>query len=114
MLRVSLFGGDPVCRCIVAEDGHAVMGYAISFATFSTFRAQRGLWLEDIYVTPSHRGRGIGKAMLEYLIAEGRRLGLGRIEWSVLDWNQSAIDFYERLGARVMPDWRICRVSIDP
>ncbi len=90
-----------------------MVGYALSFPTYSTFRTQPGLWLEDIYVTPAERGRGLGKAMLLHLIEEGRRAGLGRIEWSVLDWNQPAIDFYASLGADVLPDWRICRVSLD-
>jgi GNAT superfamily N-acetyltransferase len=98
----------------VAESGGIIVGYTISFCTYSTFRTQKGLWLEDIYVTPSHRGKGLGKAMLESLIEEARQEGLGRIEWSVLDWNQSAIDFYQRLGASVLPDWRICRFSLDP
>ncbi len=111
-LRESLFGASPVCQCRVIEVDDQVVGYAITFTTYSTFRTLRGLWLEDLYVTPAHRGTGLGKALLHSVIEDGRSQGVGRIEWSVLDWNTSAIEFYERMGAQVLPDWRFSRVSL--
>jgi len=112
-LHDSLFGESAACQCMVAEADGAIVGYALSFFTYSTFRTQKGCWLEDLYVTPTHRRRGLGKLMLKFLIEESGRSGLGRLEWSVLDWNQSAIDFYAHLGAHVLPDWRICRASLE-
>jgi len=96
----------------VAEVDGEVVGYALWFTNFSTFLTRPGLYLEDIYVSPSVRGQGIGKAMLHGLIETARSRGYGRVEWSVLDWNQSAIDFYRSQGADVLEDWRICRVSL--
>ena len=96
---------------LLAEvDGH-VQGFALFFHNYSTFLAQRGLYLEDLFVRPEARGRGVGKALLKALAELAVQRGCGRFEWSVLDWNQSAIDFYEAMGATVMPDWRICRVT---
>jgi GNAT superfamily N-acetyltransferase len=111
-LQESLFGAHPACRCRVTEEDGQIVGYALTFSTYSTFRTLPGIWLEDLYVTPSCRGRGLGKAMLQSVIEEGRREGVGRIEWSVLDWNESAIEFYRKMGAEVLPDWRFCRVSL--
>ena len=91
-----LFGEDPAARVLIAElDGHPV-GMALWFRTFSTFLGRTGIWLEDLYVDPEARGAGVGRALLAHL----RTLTDGRIEWSVLDWNQKAIDFYESIGAR--------------
>jgi GNAT superfamily N-acetyltransferase len=87
------------------------VGYALYFQTYSTFLARRGLWLEDIYVKPAARGEGIGAALLRRVASIAAERGCARFEWSVLDWNQHAIDFYQRLGATVMPDWRIARVT---
>jgi GNAT superfamily N-acetyltransferase len=89
-----------------------IVAYSIVFPTYSTFRTRSSMWLEDLYVTPSHRGSGIGKEMLSFLISEARRLEYGRLEWSVLDWNQDAVDFYERMGAAILPDWKICRIAL--
>jgi GNAT superfamily N-acetyltransferase len=100
------------CRLLVTEVEGEVVGYALYFFNFSTFRMQPGLYLEDLYVTPTRRGQGLGKAMIERLIEIAKERGCGRVEWSVLDWNQPAIDFYQRMGAEVMPDWRICRISL--
>jgi GNAT superfamily N-acetyltransferase len=110
-LRPHLFGPRPVAECDVAECGHEVVAFALYFTNFSTFLAQPGLYLEDLYVRPAHRGRGIARALLERLAATARERGCGRFEWSVLDWNANAIGFYRRLGATVLPDWRICRVT---
>ena len=89
------------------------MAFALFFTNFSTFLAQPGLYLEDLYVKPEHRGVGIGKALLTKLATLALERNCGRFEWSVLDWNENAIRFYEGMGATVMPEWRICRVTGD-
>ena len=112
-LRPHLFGEKPVAEAMVAEvDGKAI-AFALYFTNFSTFLAQPGLYLEDLYVQPAHRAKGVGEALLTRLAALAAERGCGRFEWSVLDWNANAIRFYERMGATVMPDWRICRVTGD-
>ncbi len=114
-LHPHLFGERPVAECLVAEvdgdAGAAVVGFALFFTNFSTFLGKPGLYLEDLYVRPAFRGRGIGRALLERLGALAVERGCGRFEWSVLDWNVDAIGFYEKMGAAVLPDWRICRVT---
>jgi len=110
-LRPHLFGEKPVAEALVAESGGEVVAFALFFTNFSTFLAQPGLYLEDLYVKPSQRGRGIGEALLTRLGRIAAERGYGRFEWSVLDWNENAIRFYQRMGAAVMPDWRICRIS---
>ncbi|MEP6739220.1 MAG: GNAT family N-acetyltransferase [Caldimonas sp.] len=110
-LSPHLFGPKPVAEALVAQSGDAVVAFALFFTNFSTFLAQPGLYLEDLYVEPERRGLGIGQALLEHLGRLAVTRGCGRFEWSVLDWNEHAIRFYERMGATVMPDWRICRVS---
>ena len=112
-LRPQLFGEKAVVESLVAEAGGEVVGFALFFTNFSTFLAQPGLYLEDLFVTPAQRGRGIGAALLTRLARLAVERGYGRFEWSVLDWNQDAIGFYQRLGATVMPDWRICRITGD-
>ncbi len=112
-LRPQLFGERPAAEALVAECGGEVVAFALFFTNFSTFLAQPGLYLEDLYVKPDHRGSGIGKALLTRLAALAVERSCGRFEWSVLDWNETAIRFYERMGATLMPDWRICRVSGD-
>jgi GNAT superfamily N-acetyltransferase len=87
------------------------VGFALFFHTFSTFTGRRGLWLEDLFVRPAYRGKGLGKALLVALARMARDRGCGRFEWAVLDWNAPAIRFYESLGATVMPDWRIARLT---
>jgi GNAT superfamily N-acetyltransferase len=89
------------------------VGFALYFHNFSTFLARRGLYLEDLFVVPAARGRGYGKALITHLARLALERECGRFEWSVLDWNQPAIDFYTSLGADVMPDWRICRLTGD-
>lgn len=112
-LHPHLFGERPVAECLVGEVGGRVVAFALFFTNFSTFLAQPGLYLEDLYVQPAHRGSGLGQALLERLGRLAVERGCGRFEWSVLDWNENAIRFYQRMGATVMPDWRICRVSGD-
>ena len=119
-LRPQLFGERPVVEAMVAEvsevgNGEAgeVVAFALFFTNFSTFLAQPGLYLEDLYVKPKLRGQGIGEALLNRLGRLALERGYGRFEWSVLDWNENAIRFYKRMGATVMPDWRICRISGD-
>ncbi|MBX6316816.1 GNAT family N-acetyltransferase [Pigmentiphaga sp.] len=109
----ALFGARPAAECLVAEVDSGVVGYALFFHNYSTFLGRRGLYLEDLYVRPDHRGRGLGKRMLKTLAAIAVERGCGRFEWSVLDWNQPAIDFYRAMGADVLPDWRIVRVTGD-
>ena len=110
-LAEHLFGSRTAAECLVVEHGSAVIAFALFFHNFSTFLGKPGLYLEDLYVQPAHRGRGIGRALLVRLAALARERGCGRFEWSVLDWNANAIAFYEKVGATVMPDWRICRVT---
>ena len=110
-LAPHLFGARPVVESVVAEAGGTVVGFALFFTNFSTFLAKPGLYLEDLYVQPAFRGAGIGKALLGHLGALAVERDYGRFEWSVLDWNEGAIRFYEKMGATVMPEWRICRVA---
>ena len=112
-LRPHLFGARPVAEALVAEQGDALVGFALFFTNFSTFLARPGLYLEDLFVEPAQRGHGIGEALLTRLAQLAAERGCGRFEWSVLDWNEHAIRFYERMGATVMPEWRICRVAGD-
>ena len=104
-------GLDKHFYCFVCEQDEQIVGYCLGFNTYSTFRTLPGLWLEDLYVTPEQRGKGFGKAMLSFLMDWCRREGFGRLEWSVLDWNEGAIGFYQNMGATLLPDWRICRIS---
>jgi GNAT superfamily N-acetyltransferase len=128
-LLPQLFGDKPVAEALVAElaqpagigagapgaelSAGTVVAFALFFTNFSTFLALPGLYLEDLYVQPAHRASGIGKALLTRLAQMAVERGCGRFEWSVLDWNENAIRFYQRMGADVMPDWRICRVTGD-
>ena len=110
-LLPQLFGARPVAEALVAQADNKVVAFALFFTNFSTFLAQPGLYLEDLYVKPAHRGHGMGEALLTQLARLAAERGYGRFEWSVLDWNENAIRFYQRMGATVMPDWRICRVT---
>jgi GNAT superfamily N-acetyltransferase len=113
MLHESLFCDKPVCEALVGEAGGEVVTFALFFHNFSTFLCKKGLYLEDLYVKQSCRGKGYGKQMLVALAQLVVERDCGRFEWSVLDWNANAIKFYEGMGATVMPDWRICRVTGD-
>jgi GNAT superfamily N-acetyltransferase len=106
-----LFGPRPAAECLLAQLDDQPAGFAVFFTNFSTFLAQPGLYLEDLFVQPDLRGRGVGKALLLHLARLANARGCGRMEWSVLDWNQPAIAFYESLGAQRMTDWTTCRLS---
>ena len=113
MLAESLFGPRPVCEALIAEiDGRSV-GFALFFSSYSTFLCKPGIYLEDVFVEPSHRGLGIGKALLQRLAALVVERGGGRFEWGVLDWNEPSIRFYEALGAEMHTSWRRMRVTGD-
>ena len=107
----ALFGESPSAEALVAEHGNSVVATAIYFHNYSTFMGRPGLYLEDIYVKPNYRGRGIGTNLLIELAGIAVARGCGRMDWAVLDWNASAIDFYRKLGATILPDWRIVRLS---
>ena len=110
-LREALFSAKPDAEVVIAYDGDEAAGFALFFHNFSTFLGRRGLYLEDLFVKPSFRGRGIGKRLLVELARIAIARGCGRFEWSVLDWNEPSIGFYKSLGARPMDDWTIYRVS---
>jgi GNAT superfamily N-acetyltransferase len=111
-LGATLFGAKPAAECVLAfADGGQPAGFAIFFTNYSTFLARPGLYLEDLFVNPEFRGLGIGKALLLHLAALANQRGCGRMEWSVLDWNQPAIEFYESLGAERKTEWTTCRLT---
>lgn len=112
-LRDTLFGARPAAEVVVAEHGGDAVGFALFFQNYSTFLAQPGIYLEDLYVSPAARGRGMGRALLAHLAALARARGCGRLEWWVLDWNESAIRFYRSLGAQPMEDWTVFRLTGD-
>jgi GNAT superfamily N-acetyltransferase len=110
-LRRSLFGKRPYAEVILAYEHDAAAGFALFFHSFSTFLGQPGVYLEDLYVKPEFRGRGIGRALLERLAQIAVERSCGRLEWAVLDWNKPAIGFYKRLGAVPMDDWTTFRLT---
>jgi GNAT superfamily N-acetyltransferase len=110
-LERALFGPRPAAEAILAERGGSAVGFALFFTTYSTFLARPGLYLEDVFVEPAHRGHGIGKAMLRHLARLCVERGYGRFEWRVLDWNEPSIRFYESLGGRVLPEWELVRMT---
>lgn len=111
MLHAALFGERPVCEALVAQSGGRAVGFALFFPTFSTFLCKPGLYLEDLFVEPTHRGLGIGKALLKRLAALTVERGGGRFEWRVLDWNEPSIRFYEGLGATLLREWLLARIT---
>jgi len=111
LLHEALFGKRPVCEALIAEVGGRAVGFALYFSTFSTFLCKPGLYLEDLFVEPAHRGSGIGKALLQRLAAITVERDGGRFEWRVLDWNEPSIRFYEGLGATLLREWLLARLT---
>lgn len=112
-LQASLFGDDHTAHALCCEVGGETIGYAVYFYSYSTWLGKRGLYLEDLYITPSQRGHGYGKQVLRHLAQLAVEQGCPRFEWSVLDWNQPAIDFYQSLGAAPQSEWVRYRMSGD-
>jgi GNAT superfamily N-acetyltransferase len=110
-LRQSLFGPRPAGEVVLAYAGETPVGFALFFHNFSTFLGRHGLYLEDLFVVPEWRGKGVGKQLLAHVAAIAESRNCGRMEWAVLDWNESAIAFYRRMGAHVLDEWRICRLT---
>jgi GNAT superfamily N-acetyltransferase len=113
-LRDSLFGRRPCAEVVIADCDGQPAGFALFFTSFSTFVGKPGIYLEDLFVRPAFRRRGIGRIMLSWLASLARQRGCGRLEWAVLDWNQPAIDFYRTLGAQAMDDWTVFRLAGTP
>ncbi len=111
LLTAGLFGDRPYAEVVLAEDDGRPVGFALFFHTFSTFLGRPGIYLEDLFVIPEHRGQGIGRMLLAHLVRLAVERGCGRLEWAVLDWNRDAIQFYERLGARPNSDWTVYRLA---
>jgi GNAT superfamily N-acetyltransferase len=112
-LEKDLFGDRPVAEVILAEWSGEIVGFALFFTNYSTFLTKSGIYLEDLFVLPEYRRRGIGKAFFHYLARLANERNAGRLEWSVLDWNESAINFYRQMGASLLEEWRICRITGD-
>jgi GNAT superfamily N-acetyltransferase len=108
-----LFGDRPVAEAVIARESGTPVGFALFFAVFSTFLGRPGIYLEDLFVRESARGHGVGRALVTYLAKLAVSRGWGRVEWSVLDWNAPAIGFYQRLGADMIDDWRLFRLTGD-
>ena len=109
-LTSALFGPQPAAEALIAHRGAAAAGFALFYHTFSTFLGRRSLWLEDLFVQLEFRRQGCAKQLLKSLASRAVERGCGRFEWTVLDWNDDAVDFYRMLGATVLPDWRIVRL----
>ena len=112
-LRDTLFGATPSAEVVLAFAGDEPAGFALWFESYSTFLAKPGLYLEDLFVYPQHRGRGLGRQLLQHLARVAIERDYGRVEWSVLDWNVDAIGFYRSIGAELLDDWRRCRLTGD-
>jgi GNAT superfamily N-acetyltransferase len=112
-IRESLFGDWPGAEVVLAYVGSDLAGFALFFHNFSTFLGRRGLYLEDLFVLPAYRGRGVGRRLLAHLARIALERKCGRMEWWVLDWNESAIRFYRSIGARPMDDWTVYRLDGD-
>ena len=110
-LREHLFGPRPYCEVLIAEDAGAPVGFALFFHNYSTFRCRPGLYLEDLFVEPAYRGRGHGKALLRALAKLAVERDCARVEWMVLDWNEPSMRFYKSLGATIMPEWELVRMT---
>ncbi len=110
-LKEHLFGSRPYVEAILVEDGGQAVGFALFFYNYSTFLTKPGIYLEDLFVIPEFRRRGVGKALLTKLAQIAVERDCGRLEWSVLDWNEPAKSFYRSMGASILDDWQICRVT---
>lgn len=110
-MHLALFGERPVIEALIATHGDEPVGYALFFPTFSTFLGKSGMYLEDVYVRPAARGLGIGRKLLEHLARITVQRGWGRLEWSVLDWNEPSIAFYKKIGATPMDEWTVFRLT---
>ena len=106
-----LFGPRQYAEAVIARVDGEPVGYALWFHTYSTFLAKPGLYLEDLFVVPEHRSCGVGRALMRYVAGVARERRCGRFEWSVLDWNEPAINFYRKVGADILSDWRVCRMG---
>jgi GNAT superfamily N-acetyltransferase len=113
LLSQTLFGANPVAEVVLAFDDDTPAGYALWFRSYSTFLARPGLYLEDLFVYPEFRQRGLGRRLLTHLAGIAVERGYGRMEWMVLDWNENAIRFYRSLGADMVQGWELCRVTGD-
>ena len=111
LLEKSFFGPNAVAGALLAKKGEAVAGYAIYFFTFSSFVGRKGIWLEDVYVRPDFRQQGLGKKLIEAVARVGVAQDCGRFEWTALNWNKTALDFYEELGARTLDEWVLLRLN---
>lgn len=111
LLKHTLFGQNPKAEVIIAEDDSNPIGFALFFHNYSTFLGKPGIYLEDLFVRPQYRGKGVGKQLLQYLARLALERNSGRLEWWVLDWNSEAIDFYQRIGAKAMDEWTVYRVT---
>ncbi|MGH6738338.1 MAG: GNAT family N-acetyltransferase [Bradyrhizobium sp.] len=107
----ALFGNNPILFCEIAEWDDKLAGFAVWFFNFPTFAGRRGIYLEDLFVRPAFRGRGIGKALLVHLAKLCVENDWSRLQWSVLDWNTPSIEFYKSLGADMMDEWKLCRIN---
>jgi GNAT superfamily N-acetyltransferase len=107
----ALFGSNPILFCEIAEWEDEPAGFALWFFNFPTFAGRPGIYLEDLFVRPPFRGKGIGKALLAYLAGLCVENGWSRMQWSVLDWNTPSIDFYQSLGAQMMDEWKLCKIT---
>lgn len=110
-IRETFFGSKPSAQAVFAYDDHEPVGFAVFFYTYSTFSGRPALYLEDLYVKPEARGKGVGREMLSYLARLGSEQGCIRMEWAVLDWNAPAIGFYQRIGARPIQGWTVYRLA---
>lgn len=110
-LHTALFGSEAFVEMLVAEYNSEIIGYALYFKNFSTFKGKPGIYLEDLFVKPEFRGKGFGKALFESIIKTAKEKNYGRVEWSVLNWNQPAIDFYKARGAEALDDWKTYRLT---
>jgi len=112
-LRDSLFGSQPAAGCLLARTKGQVVGYALYFFTFSTFTGRPGIWLDDVYVRPAFRQRGLGRSLIRAVAQIGVERNCGRFEWTALNWNKPALYFYRKLGARAMDEWVLLRLNAD-